>query len=299
VSDVKIRLFVPDTFLLKEPEKSIALLKPNESKTVTFEIRPTKECGDCEVSGRVTYYDYASRKTRDADIPAKLLSIVCPVLRPWEIEEPEWRSAISRLVKAEETTREIEMPAKILFETVTDIFKDLNLFMLPATVTETPQLYRAIARFAAEGVKGLKYAVQIEVVGGAKKSKLFLKAWAEKEEALTGFYHGILSDIKERVQVENLIDIGNVYVNIDTGGGDYMSGGTKTETGGGDYLEGGAKKVEAGGDYQEGGAIKTAEIGVLRGGISSTKKQESKCPRCGRAISEDEKFCPACGAKVE
>jgi hypothetical protein len=80
ISDIRIRLFVPDTFLFKVPEKSIALLKPNESKSATFEIRPTKECGDCEVSGKVTYYDYASRKTKDADIPAKLLSIVCPVL---------------------------------------------------------------------------------------------------------------------------------------------------------------------------------------------------------------------------
>jgi hypothetical protein len=191
------------------------------------------------------------------------------------------------------------MPARILFETVTDILKDLNLFMLPSSVTETPQLYRAIARFYGEGVKGLKYAVQIEVVGGAKKSKLFLKAWAEKEEALTGFYHGILSDIKERVQVKDLIDIGNVYVKIDTGGGDYMPGGTKTETGGGDYLEEGAKKVEAGGDYQEGGATKTGDIGVVRGGVGTTLKPLSKCPRCGRAVSKDEKFCSECGAKLE
>ncbi len=68
VADIKVSLFVPNVFLLMEKEKSIALLKAKESKTVTFEIRPTGECGDCEVSGKVNYYDTANNRTKEIDI---------------------------------------------------------------------------------------------------------------------------------------------------------------------------------------------------------------------------------------
>ncbi len=265
VGDIKIRLFVPDVFLLKEQEKHIGLLKPNESKTVTFEIRPTGECGDCEVSGRVTYYDYASKKTKEVDIPVKTLSIVCPLLRLKKIDEDTWRSVVSELAKAEESTKKIDMPAKTLFEVTSDILRDMNMFLLPPSVTETPQLYRATARFYAEGVKEFKYAAQIEVVGGAKKSKLILKAWAEKEEALTGFYHGILDEIEKRVQVKGYIDDSIVQYNIGHIG---------------DRI---------------GTIVKDSVVQRSTIGAGAVKK----CPGCGREVSEDEWFCPHCGDQLK
>ena len=264
VSDIKIHLFVPDVFLLKEQEKNIGLLKPKESKTVTFEIRPTGECGDCEVSGRVTYYDYATKKTKEVDIPAKTLSIVCPLLKLKIIDEAAWRLVVSELAKTEESTKEIDMPAKTLFEVASDILRDMNMFMLPPTVTETPQLYRATARFYAEGVKQLKYAAQIEVVGGTKKSKLILKAWAEKEEALTGFYHGLLDEIEKRVQVKGYIEdsIVQQFYHI------------------GDRI----------------GTVVKDSV-VQRSTIGGTAVK--KCPSCGKEVSEDEQFCPSCGEELK
>jgi len=260
MSDLKIHLFVPEVFLLKENEKLIALLKPSESKTVTFEIRPTGECGDCEVSGRVTYYDYASKKTKEEDVAPKTLSIVCPLLKLKKIDEDAWRAVVSELTKAEETTKEREMPAKTVFEVTSDILKDMNMYMLPASITETPQLYRATARFYAEGVKELKYAAQIEVVGGARRSKLILKAWAEKEEALTGFYHGILDELEKRIQVKGYIE-DNIVQHF----------------------------------YHIGTVVKDSV--VQRSVISAGGKK--KCPRCGMAVSEDEKFCPECREELK
>ncbi len=55
------------------------------------------------------------------------------------------------------------------------------------------------------------------MVGGARKSRLILKAWAEKEEALTGFYHRLLDGIEKRIDVKIFIDdsIVQQYVHID------------------------------------------------------------------------------------
>jgi hypothetical protein len=262
MSDIKVHLFVPDVFLSDDSEKSIPMLEPGEGKTVTFEIRPTGECGDCNVSGRVNYYDYTTKKRQEMDLETKTLSVVCPLLKIKEIALAEWRSTISHFVKTEETTREISMPAETLFGMASRVIEDMNMFMLEPDISSTPQIYNGVARFYGIGVKDLKYAAQIEVVGGTKKSKLILKAWAEREDALIGFYHGILDEIEKRVQVKGLIDTDMVQ-NI----------------------------------YQYGDRIGTQvkDSFVYK---SKVEGDEAKnCPQCGKEKREGQKFCSGCGTK--
>lgn len=263
IADVKVSLYVPDVFLVSESTKSIAMLKPGESKTVTYDIRPTGECGDCEVSGKVIYYDYSAKKTTEIGIPAKSLSIVCPMLKVKEISESEWHSIVSKLVETEESTREIDMPAEALFTMVSRIVKDMHMYQLNPEITESQQLFNGVARFYGEGVKGLRYAAQVEAVGGAKKSKLIIKTWAEKEEALTGFYHGLLDEIEKRVQVKEYIDTPLIQQ-----------------------------------FYHYGDNIGTLvkDSIVQRSTIGTGAR---KCPNCGREAGVDEKFCTGCGARLE
>jgi hypothetical protein len=264
IADIKVNLYVPDVFLVSESTKSIAMLKPDESKTVTFEIRPTGECGDCEVSGKVIYYDYSTKKTSEMDIPAKSLSIVCPMLKGKEISESEWQNIVSRFVETEESTREIDMPAETLFTMVSRIVKDMHMHPLNPEITDSPQLYNGVARFYGEGVKGLKYAAQIEVVGGEKKSKLILKTWAEKEEALTGFYHGLLDEIEKRVQIKGYINdsiVQNFY------------------------------------HYGDNVGTQMKDNFVYKSDVGSGETE--MCPQCGKGRVEGEKFCSRCGAEFE
>ena len=263
IGDIKVNLYVPDVFLISESTKSIAMLKPSESKTATFEIRPTGECGDCEVSGKVVYYDYSTKKTSEIEIPAKNLSIVCPMLHSKDITEGAWRNALSGFAKAEESTKEIDMPASTLFDITTDILQDMNLYMLEPKINDSSDLYRAVAKFYGEGVKELKYAAQIEVVGGAKKSKLILKSWAEREDALTGFYHGVLDEIEKRVHVKGYIN-DNIVQHVHNYGDNI---GTQVK----DSL-------------------------VQRSNIGTGTK---KCVNCGTDANLNEKFCNECGTKFE
>ncbi len=262
IADIKTSLFVPNVFLLLEKEKSLSLLKPGESKTVTFDIRPTGECGDCEVSGKVVYYDTASNRTKETDIESKMLSIVCPMLKVKEISESDWHNIVSNLLETEESTKEIDMSADTLFNMTSRIIKDMHMHMLKPEVTQDQKLFNGVARFYCEGIKGLHYAAQIEVVGGARKSKLILKAWAEKEDALTGFYHGLLDEIEKRVKVKEYIDDSIVQYNIHYG-----------------------DKI--------GTQIKDSV--VQRSNIGASAR---KCPNCGREVEANEKFCLECGAKL-
>jgi len=262
VGDIKVHLFVPGVFLLAEKEKAISMLETHESKTVTFEIRPTGECGDCNVSGKIEYYDYAAKGRKMLDIENKSLSVICPVLKRKEIDLQKWEKVTDELIKAEENIKELSAPAENLFNITSRVIKDNGMFMLKPEITSTPQLFNGLAMFYAEGVTGYRYAAYMEVVGGASKSRMILKVWAEKDEALIGFYHRILDDIKKRIDVKIFIDDAVVQHHIHIG-----------------------DKI----------GTQVKDSVVQRSNIGASAR---KCPNCGTEVENNEKFCNECGAKL-
>ncbi|MEA1984096.1 MAG: zinc-ribbon domain-containing protein [Euryarchaeota archaeon] len=213
IGDIKIHLLVPDVFMLRDKELSISMLEPDEGKTVTFEIRPTGECGECNVSGDISYYDYGTKKHKRWDMKSKMVSIICPVLRSKEVDEGSWRQAVSEMLTAEEDSKDLAIPAENLFDIVTRVVRDMNMYMIKPEITSTPQLFTGVARFYAEGVAGMRYAAYVEVVG-KRRSRLILKGWAEKEDALTGFYHKMLEEIEKRIDIRIFVDEGITQYNI-------------------------------------------------------------------------------------
>jgi hypothetical protein len=137
------------------------MLEPNNARIVTFEIRPTGECGECNISGKINYYNNLNDKREDIDIPVRAVSIICPLLKVREISEQEWRNLTCSLMKAEEKTNNIPISARGLFSMVSDIIKDMNLYILNPNITDDSNFFRGVARFYGEGVKELKYAAQI------------------------------------------------------------------------------------------------------------------------------------------
>ncbi len=236
------------------------MLEPKESKTVTFEIRPTGECGDCNVSGKIEYYDYSTKGREKLNIETKTISVVCPVLKRKEIDAKQWEQVTDELMKAEENIKELSVPAENLFNITSRVIKDSGMFMLEPEITSTPQLFNGIARFYAEGVTGLRYASYIEVVGGTRKSRLILKAWAEKEEALAGFYHRIMDEIEKRIDIKIFIDDAIVqHIHI------------------GDKI---------------GTQVKESVVQHSNFGVGARK-----CPNCGKEVEINEKFCGECGER--
>ena len=154
------------------------------------------------------------------------------------------------------------MPAETLFSMASRVVEDMNMFMLEPEITSTAQMFNGVARFYGEGVKELKYAAQIEVVGGAKKSKLILKAWAEREDALTGFYHGILDELEKRVQVKGYINdsiVQNFY------------------------------------HYGDNIGTQVKDSFVYKSNVGSGETET--CPQCGKERVEGERFCTGCSMK--
>ncbi|TFH46121.1 MAG: zinc ribbon domain-containing protein [ANME-2 cluster archaeon] len=213
------------------------------------------------ISGSIEYYDYGTKKRCYMEIDSKLVSIVCTVLTRKEIDEDKWRQTINELIKAEEDSKDLDIPTENLFDMVTRVLKDMNLYMIKPEITNTPQLFTGVARFYAEGAAGLRYAAYVKVVG-KRKSRLILKAWAEKEESLTGFYHKMLEEIEKRTDIKIFVDEGVYQYNIST-------------------------------TTIQDSVVQRSKIN----GIGGAKK--GSCHKCGHDVEGDEKYCMECGEKLE
>jgi len=220
ISDVSITPFVAkEIFMLDEPEKTISLIKKGEAKSTSFVLRPRGECGNVDISGKVRYYDTVSDEYKELKVEPRKTELLCPMLKIKSIDEDRFREYTYQMVSVKESIEEIPISMEELFDLTSDVINDMNMFMLQPKIGTN----RSLARFYAEGIKGFKYGAQIEVIGGLQSSKLILKAFAENEECLIGFYHKILDEIEERTNIKQYVKDPLIIK------GDYFPGGKKIE----------------------------------------------------------------------
>lgn len=222
IASIKVKPYIQeDTFIIDKEQIVLSnVIEPNNSQTATFTLRPRGECGKRNIGGDVEYYDMQNRKKRETEIPMKEIEITCPLLKTIPINEIKWKEITPNLINVEEEFTDIPIPSEQFFEVAKEIIQERNFYLIPPNKSKVEGFFRGIARFYAEGVRGFRYAVQIEVFGG-KTSKLILKAFAENEGALTGCYYGILDDIEKRIKIkERLVE--HIIVQ-----GDYIQ--SKTE----------------------------------------------------------------------
>ena len=286
IAEVRVRPFAPSNlFKADKEERTIGLIQPKQAQTATFKLRPRGECGNVTLQAKVTYYDTGTNKYAELDAKPRETSIICPMLKYEDIDEQEWRKKVSKMLKVEETTDKIPMDGESLFSMVCDVFQDQNLASISMNV-DRGRVFRGRALFWAKGAvaaKGLGYAAQIEIIGGELKSKLILKAYANGEDSLVGFYHCLLDEIEKRTSVRDYLDTG---VTVQHVYGDMVKGGKvdvrdsvlqrsniTTEGGGGAGANGGSRVgddddfdpyLDVKGDRVEGGKVEIHDSVVTR-----------------------------------
>ena len=283
IAKILVKPFISsDLFILDKTSDKIDLLKPGNSRTVTFKLRPQGECGNVEIQGDISYYDMSTDKEESISIKSIETAVICPMMKRVEVDLSEWDSIVSTLASVQERTKDVPVGKDELFDIVSDILKDIGMYPVTTKTTER----RNVGQFYCEGVKGLKYAVKLEAIGGEHKSKLILRTYAESQESLIGCYYKVLDEIETRTDIKRYIDEPMIVQHFQ---GDYISGG-KTE-------------------------IKDAIIQRSQIGVRSVKEEEEKrgaanlCPECGNVIALEnkslrckdckKKFCETCEGWIE
>ncbi len=213
-----------DHLRLSHERLELPLLEPGKSERLTLAARPKGAVGAVRLSGTLSYYDTAAKATREVRVDPLTVLLQAPSLRLREVDEPKWRAAMERLVFVEETTEEIPITGEALFDILRDVVADERLFGLPPKVTAGERLFRGVARFYAEDASGEPVGVQLEVLGGTRKSKLILRAYAASHADLAGFYYHLLDQINKRTTIKEYLDEAPV-IHVQ---GDYVDG-SKTD----------------------------------------------------------------------
>ncbi len=281
VAKISVRPFISsDLFIMDKTSDSIDLLKPGNSRTVTFRLRPQGECGNVDIQGSVSYYNMSADKEENISIKSIETAVVCPMMKRIKLDSSEWDEVVSSLASVQERTKDVPVGKGELFDIVSDILKDLGMYPVATKTTEM----RNVGQFYCEGVKGLKYAVKLEAIGGNQKSKLILRTYAESQESLIGCYYKVLDEIETRTDIKRYIDEPMVVQHFQ---GDYVSGG-KTE-----IRDSVLQRSQVGGESVE----------------KEKKPMAITCPECGNVIALENKsllckgckkrFCQTCEGWIE
>ena len=283
-----------DVFIMDRQDEEISLLDINNAQTATFKLRPRGECGDVRITGKITYFDMVKRQSIEKEIPSRMVTIICPLLKVKPISEEEWQENISTLIKIEETTEEVPINGRALMDMLSDTIRDLNFYQLKPIITETESLFRGKMKFYSEGQGGLHYALSLEIIGGHNKSKIIIKNYANTEEALTGCYHKILDEIEKRVKIKQYLTENTIHVH-----GDYIQGEKKDIT----IKESVIMRSSIGNDNMVSNSVpksipqnENRNIQEMKTHQDDSISQENqKCSKCGKELKPWWNICPYCG----
>jgi len=202
ISDIQIRPALPaGTFKPDKDAKSLTMLDIGATQTVRFELHPLGECGTREVWATVDFYDFEIKGRRSMQTKRTVAEVVCPVIHTEHVDIRSFDSLVYSMRVAEEVADQIPVPASQLFEVVTSVLRGKNMTPLQPNVNDTGVVFHGVGRFWASGVKGFKYAVVVEVVGGAQMSKLILRVYSSSDKALVGFMQAIIDSIQPKLPV--------------------------------------------------------------------------------------------------
>lgn len=202
ISDIQIRPALPTgTFAPDKDVKSIPMLDTKAKETIKFELRPLGECGNREIWSAVDFYDFELKGRRTIHTKKIKAEVICPVLHVEVIKLHEFNSNISRMKVVEEVADRVPVPARRLFEVICDVLKSKNMQPLTPVLHENKKTFNGLGRFWASGVKGIKYGVTVEVVGGQEMARLILRVYSSDEKTLVGFTQAILDAVQPHLPI--------------------------------------------------------------------------------------------------
>ncbi len=188
---------------IPKPTNLVEMLASRKSVIMKFNIQPKFTIGKTGVYGKIEYFDFKSKERKIFRLPQMYIDFVVRELKPKRVNEDEWRQICSGLESYDVETKVMEIAPSKLFKIFYEVTDRTGLFMLP--LIENVNLYRGIARFYGFDDDGHNYAVEIQIIGDKKNSKVLFRVWSVKAENAMGLAFNILDTINEVMKIKKFI----------------------------------------------------------------------------------------------
>jgi hypothetical protein len=154
------------------------MVDPGKSMGIMVPFHPLYTGGKEEVEFRLHYFDFKAKQDAQVKMRTEPLKIVVPKFKPLKKDDEGYRVLVSNLYRWTVETKVMNLPPKELFQAISGSLEDLGFAEANSMVNEN--LFRGIRQLCGTDDKGRKWAIQVQVIGKGKESKLLLYAFGER-----------------------------------------------------------------------------------------------------------------------
>jgi hypothetical protein len=154
------------------------LLDPGERLKIKVPFAPLYQGGTEEFEFEILFFDFQYKVEERVLMKTEPLKVVVPKFTPLKMDEDGFRYLTSDLYRWGVETEIISIPPKELFDLLGARLTKIGFEEASEMVNE--RLFRGIKQMVATDKKGRKWAVQVQVIGKDKESKILLYAFGER-----------------------------------------------------------------------------------------------------------------------
>jgi hypothetical protein len=186
-----------------DTKKVIEMIEPAKSATLKFKLKPQYKIGRSGLYGKVEFFEFKSKERKAYRLPQAYVNFELPKLFNKRIDEDRWRVICSGLKSLNIETDTITTPPEQVFDIFKNTLNNLDLYMLPTI--ENINLYRGIAKFYGFDDDDNQYAVEAQVIGNQKNSKVLFRVWANDMQAGMALAYKTLDVIEGAIKIKEFI----------------------------------------------------------------------------------------------
>ncbi len=201
--DISITIEAPDFLLPIRKGMTVDTLMPENPEVFKFELRPTRVCGEFEISSQISFINPKTDHRKDIDVEPVKGAVEPPMIYAKEIDQVAWLETVKRLQSVTERIL-IPRPGQEVLPTLTQTLRHVNIYTLEPSMAASPIGIKAKARFYCESASN-RYAILADIASEGAKTKLKLTTFAENKALLIGFHHAVLDELDLAIGLKQFI----------------------------------------------------------------------------------------------
>jgi len=179
-----------------EPVTENRMLDPDESLTIKVPFRPSYHGGKEEFEFEILFFDFRYKVEERVVLRSEPVKVVVPKFIPEMLDEDRFRFMTGDLYRWTLETDIVKHPPGELYRKLRERMESIGFKEANELLNEKG--FRGISQLAATDKKGRKWAVQIQVIGQGKESKLLLYTFGERPEYAYNLAVKVLLKFEER-----------------------------------------------------------------------------------------------------
>ncbi|MFW3146849.1 MAG: hypothetical protein ACMUIE_08580 [Thermoplasmatota archaeon] len=176
-----LRVEFPKRFKLGsfgKPSVDGKLVDPGERISIKAPFTPSYMGGSEQFEFDIRFFDFKYKVEEAITMKSEPLKVLVPKFQKMTLDEDGFRLLTGDLFRWSTETEVINVPPEKLFSMFVNRLKEIGFSTSKEMINES--MYRGIRQMVSKDKKGRKWAVQVQVIGSKKESKVLFYTFGER-----------------------------------------------------------------------------------------------------------------------